>query len=81
MNRADRRAARRRGRGQPDCDCGCTTRLLRPVEPRVTCSCGESRTVPDLPMPTGSPLASLMTVHVGCVCGEEIEVPCYVDVL
>jgi hypothetical protein len=32
-------------------------------------------------MPTGSPLASLMTVHVGCVCGEEIEVPCYVDVL
>lgn len=80
MNRADRRAARRR-MGQQHLDCECLPRLLRPVERRVTCACGHVQAVGDLPMPTAAPLASLKTVHVGCVCGEEVEVPCYVDVL
>ncbi len=77
MNRSERRAARRQ-----HLDCGCTPRLLRPVERQVTCACGQRQAVPDVPMPTASPLASLTTVHVGCFgCGRDVEVACYVDVL
>jgi hypothetical protein len=77
MNRADRRAAR----GQ-HLDCGCTLRLLRPVEERVTCpGCGQCELVPDVPMPTGSPLASIKNVNVPCSCGLTSEVRFYVDVL
>ncbi len=76
MNRSERRAARRQHVG-----CGCTPRLLRPVERRVVCACGQRQAVPDVALPTSAPLASLKTIYVGCMCGREVEVACYVDVL
>jgi hypothetical protein len=48
----------------------------------VTCpGCGQCELVPDVPMPTGSPLASIKNVNVPCSCGLTSEVRFYVDVL
>ncbi len=80
MNRKQRRQQRRQhGR---HLDCGCTTRVLVPVERVATCTgCGAvSPALPDFPMPTSAPVGSLTSLMWGCAgCGREVEVPCLVQ--
>jgi len=73
MNRADRRAARRTlGTGHQEC--GCTPRLLTPVELwRVHDGCGETVRLQTCVLPTAATVGSVKTLHVACSCGEEVE--------
>lgn len=57
-------------------DCGCTMRVLEPVESPVCPSCGR---VPAmlagrrLSMPTQAPVGSVKQLGIGCGCGADFE--------
>lgn len=73
MNRQDRRRAARKG-AHGHLDCGCTPRLMKPVELVTEHECGHRLHHQVVVMPTGAPVGSLKTMQVLCACEVEVDV-------
>ncbi len=81
MNRQDRRAVRK-AMAPTHRDCGCTPRLLEPVEADPVCGCGHLTHFDPVPLPTAAPVGSLKTVEASCsACGGDLVLTCLVGVL
>jgi len=84
VNRADRRRAAREARRSgaasgthlgDHLDCGCTVRILEPVDPPVCPTCGHRSPFDAMfPLPTSAPIGSLKTGFAWCPdCDTEYE--------